>query len=482
MSHGLFQQMRAISQQAALMSFGKFLPKTRYASFVDDNFPRQKAYILDESKLVAAQCTRRAGKTSGFAKKALRIALNEPGTYQIYMALTLDSAKEIIWSVLEDECDKAKVPYNPHRSIGVFELDNGSRIRLFGVDSSYREMKKILGQKIRGVGVDEAGSMTIDMVTLCYKMIIPALTDLGGYLHLFGTCENIPNTFFQKITDGKEAGWNIHKWTTYDNPYMADKWEAEIKRILANDPNASHTSWFKNHYLNQWCADDDLLIYKIDERINIVDDIPKQDWSYVLGVDLGYNDDSAFVIGCYSHKYPSMFIVDTFKSKELDFTQVAQVIKNFRDKYPIYKIIVDGANKQGVMEIQNRHGITLESAEKKDKSTYMRILRDDLLQGRVKMLDGKCQPLLDELGSLQWENDERQNEDPRCNNHLSDALLYLHRFCYNYVYKPEEKICLTDHQRMQNQMQKEIEEMQKQDEENQVPLSEMDDSMDLLGL
>ena len=365
-------------------------------SFLDKTFPVQTAFIQDKSKKKLVNCTRRAGKSRGVAKEMLETALNEPKTVQIFFALTLDSAREIIWDILEEECEKKGIKYLPHRQQGIFELLNGSRIRLFGVDSSYKEMRKVLGQKIRRACIDEAGSMTIDMHTLIYKMIMPALTDLNGEIILAGTCENIPNTFFQSCVEGKDPGWSIHKWTTYHNPYLKENWTKEIERILSENPLAREASWFLTHYMNQWVMDDDLLIYKLGEH-NYGTRIKDINYNFVLGVDLGDNDDSSFVVAAYSFDDPVMRVVESHKSPEMDLTDVANKIKEFHARYPIVKTIIDGANKQGVKEISNRHQIPLKNAEKDDKAIFMRIMRDDFIQGKITIDRDLSAALLSEL-------------------------------------------------------------------------------------
>jgi hypothetical protein len=94
---------------------------------------------------------------------------------------------------------------------------------------------------------------------------------------------------------------------------------------------------------------------------------------------------------------------------------------------------VDGANKQGVQEMQNRHdlGIKLNSAEKSDKATYLRLMNDDYLQGRIKHVGKDCEQLEDEQSKLMWIKGS-DKEDPRCQNHCNDGALYIWRKMRTY--------------------------------------------------
>lgn len=394
-----------------------------------------------KDRFKAINCTRRAGKSVGEAKSHIECAMKYPKSRQLYMGLTLDSVSEIIWDVFKDETELAQIRCKFNETKKIILFPNGSRIRLFGLDSSRREMRKVLGQKLRKVSIDEAGSITTDLKKICYQMIRPTLIDLAplSWLTLLGTCENIPNTFFEQVTEGREPGWKVFKWTASDNPYLKIQWEREIKDILKLNPAAKEASWFKTHYLNIWCADDDLIIMPIDVTRDFISELPKGKYQFILGVDLGYKDATSFVVVAYSFDDPVCYIVESQKETEMDFTDVAKTIKAFNKRYPFDKLIVDGANKQGVQEMRKRHDLPLHNAEKADKATFLRMFKDDFVQERVKIIEGANNELHTEWKSLLWKNSDRDEEDGRCQNHLSDAALYAWRECKHYIYEPPAK-------------------------------------------
>lgn len=401
-----------------------------------DCFPKQIDCIKDKSRQKAYNATRRAGKSAVCRKEIIDPCLNERGVSTLYMGLTLDSVKAIIWDDLMEDLDNYAVPHKAYEREGYVKFtQTDSKLSLIGIDTSYREMKKILGRKTRRVIIDEAGSMTIDMEKLCYQMIGPSLMDLQGELILAGTCEDIPNTFFEKITTGQEKGWSVHRWLTSDNPHMRVQYEQEIQTILKNNPLAINTSWFKTHYLNIWTTDDDKKIYKLGDH-NFILESPFKNPIYTLSVDLGLNDDSAFVVQSYDEKHPFSIVNESWKSPDMDFTDVANKVKEFMGRYPISKLIVDGANLQGVEEMRRRHGLPFTVAEKTDKLTFMRILRDDFIQGKIKLIANKTKDLAEELNNLIF-NKDKTGEDSRCQNHLADSLLYSHRNMRHYLHEPE---------------------------------------------
>lgn len=409
----------------------------------DPNFIAQNNVLSDRvNRYKAVNCTRRSGKSVGEAIDHFELCETYAGSRTLYLGLTLDSVSEIIWDVMKELSEKGGYACKFNEVKKIVRFPNGSRIRLFGLDTSERQMKKILGQKNRKVTIDEAGSMTQDMVKICYQMIDPTLTDLApnSWFHLVGTCENVPNTFFQKVVEGKETflPWKVYRWTAYDNPHMKAQWTKQIELYKTQNPDVIHASWFKTHYLNEWCSDDELLIIPLSPK-NYCQEIPKTHSYYVLGVDLGFNDASAFSVLAYSLNSPVCYVVKSFKESGYDITDVANKIKEFQREFPITKIIVDGSNKQGVEEIKKRHRIPLNNAEKQGKATFLRILKDDAILGKIVLLESGTGELITEWSQLQWKDENKQEEDPRCQNHLSDATLYAWRECKHYTYDPQDE-------------------------------------------
>ena len=397
-------------------------------------FDKQNQAIDDQSKLRAWNCTRRAGKSTAAAIDLVETLEKYPGTKNLYLALSRESARGILWDEMKNMNDKAKLNLEFKEQPSLIVHPNGSSIKLFGIDANAKEMRKVLGQKYKKVFIDEAGSMTIDMEKLCYQMIEPSLMDLDGQLTLLGTCENIPNTFFEKITMGRENRWSVTKWTTADNPYLKDIWSREVANMLSENPKIVDASWFKTHYLNIWCQDDDLLIIPFSEQRNEISDLPSGfEWHYVLGVDLGYNDSTAFAVLAFSPYHHACYRVFGFKRSGLIVSKAGEEIERLRKQYDFHKIVIDGAAKQGVEDLKQRMKLPLTEAEKTGKPTYLKALKDDVVTGQFKVIKGSGDSLKQEWSQLQWVDMNQLKEDPRCQNHESDATLYAWRECRHYA-------------------------------------------------
>lgn len=447
------------------------LIKTKAPVYRHGDFIRQNNYLDARAKARhrAALCTRRAGKSMGEAIDHLEIGSLYPNSRQVYGGLTVSTVFDIIWDIFLELDEEYKIGIKTIKNEYKIILPNKTQIQLFGLDASHKQMRKILGRKLRKATIDEAGSITTGLEKIVKQAINPALADLRPYswLSLIGTPENIPNTYFEKVTTGhdKEIGWSLHSWTAYENPYMEKQWTEEVAEMKENNPLVVNASWFKTHYLGQWCTDEEMLIISFNEERDYVSEWIKNrdwDWYYILGVDIGYNDATAFVVLVTSPYSHSSYIIEAFKQEEMDFTDVANTIKAICQRYPIDHRVIDGANKQGVQEIINRHGIQLEPAEKQDKNIHLRLLSDDLKMNKLKLVKDKTTELANEWKALVWKDEMKEKEDDRCQNHLSDAALYAWRKSLHFLglkqapklkYDSEERLLQWEKQEEQRLMQ-----------------------------
>jgi hypothetical protein len=200
-----------------------------------------------------------------------------------------------------------------------------------------------------------------------------------------------------------------------------------------------------------------------------INNIPERlGYEYVLGVDLGFNDHSAFSVLCYHKNIKFCYIVKSYKETQWTLTRVAQEINSIRSKYPIGKMVIDGANKQGVEDIKQRFKLKLESAEKTEKAFFLRALDDDFKEGNVLIVEKDNPALIGEWKQLQWKDEEKKEEDDRCQNHLSDATLYAWRKCRHYKAEKEgEKINKNTDKWMDKEEQLEAERFERNKKETE---------------
>ena len=250
-----------------------------------------------------------------------------------------------------------------------------------------------------------------------------------------GTASDICSGLFFDVTQGIEPGWSVHTWQAVDNPHVRDNWLLRLEEIKRLRPLFLKTALFRQHWLNEWVVNQDAQCYRYDPKLNRAPTLPRLKtggWTHVLGVDLGHSPDpSAFVVCAYHEHSSTLFILSAHSKLEMDFTAVSNEIKRLTTAYSIDQVIIDGSNKQGVAEMQNRHGLSLEAADKREKSDFISLMSDDLIQGKVVLLPG-CEALAEEWSKLVWVSKDGKivyprKENPNCSNHLCDAALYAWR-------------------------------------------------------
>lgn len=448
MSQKLKQSLEYYNQ--LLAEWNRRKPNVR-RSITDNTFAKQALFVEDSSGLIAGFCTRRAGKSYGIGLKLFNACLKHDNVSCIYIALTRDSAKRIMF---KDVFKAINTRHSLGCSFNHSELSvtfpNGSIIYSVGMDSSPDEMQKALGQKFKLAVIDEAGSFRQDLREIVYSILKPAVADLQGQIVLIGTANNVTKGLFYDVVWSKEEpGWSVHSWTAFDNPYMAKQWQHEIDTFKETNPRILETPWFKQNYLGEYVVDETKLVYKYS-KANVISktEIPELH-NYVLGIDLGYNDATAFSLLGFREDGRKLYVVHTSKETKLTLTQVAERIEWYLKRYQPYKLIVDNAAKQAVEELKRRFSLPLTAADKTAKADFIEIMNNDFIAQNISVSDA-CIDLDEEYLNLIWDDrSEKKQEHPNCENHLADATLYAWRYCYQYVFQPAvKKIKLTDEEKI----------------------------------
>lgn len=393
--------------------------------------------------------------------------VQHPNSSVLIVGLTRESIKRIyIKDVLSVINREYKLGAEFNKTELSMNFPNGSVLYMVGANSDEEEMLKLLGQKFRLVIIDESSMYdNIDQRELVYGVIKPALADYKGTLAMIGTPSNFTNSLFYDITTGQENGWSVHRWSALNNPHVRDNMQEEIDFMLQHHPGIETTPRFRQHYLGEWYVDKSALVYKYDARTNDIPSLPYDHvYHYVLGIDLGYDDATSFVVGAYSFYDPHLYIVSAEKKSGMLLTDVADKIRQLQERFAITNIIVDGAAKQSVEEIKQRYQIPMITAEKQHKRDFIELMNTDLRTGKIKV-GPACDVLKEEWQYLIWDEKQRKVgnwiENSSCDNHAADAALYMWRWSYNYaaIPAPSEK---TPDQQLEDWWDKQGQEIEKE--------------------
>ncbi len=348
-------------------------------------FPEQYAFIMDQARAIDAQCSRRAGKTSGLAMRYFKTLEQWPGSQSVYLAMTQDSAKDIMWPVLQELNDKHKIGAKFHDSALTMTLPNQASLKLYGADMK-NFIKRLKGRKFPGVAVDEAQDFGDHLQDLVESVLEPATFDYKGWLALTGTPGPVPQGYFFEVTNGRKHGYSHHEWTMLSNPYIPDA-EAQIKALIAK------RQWDENHptllreYRNRWVLDVHSLWVQYKDSVCHFDQLPDtQGWIYMMGIDIGFKDSDACAVIAWHPKDRVVYLVEESVIPKQGITELVQMINRLRAKYPVVKMVMDegGLGKKVAEEIRRRHHVPVMPADKQRKQENVEFLNDALRLGEFK--------------------------------------------------------------------------------------------------
>jgi hypothetical protein len=419
----------------------------RIASIESSLFDKQLAFIRDSAKKKAAQCGRRAGKSYCAGAYLLLEMEKTPNCNVLFAAKTAASAKNILLKdVIGDLKKKHNLPLKVNRTEGIVTHANGSQLFFMGLDADKDQSEKVLGRKFKLAVVDECASYRVDLKHVIDSSIVPCLADLEGTMCMIGTTGHNTNTMWFDITGRseedpeRELGWSIHKWTYKDNPESCEQVQKQIDEILKTNPYATDLPHFRRMYLNEWVLEKDKLVYRYQKDRNVINRLPDNTtFNYSLTVDPGYEDDTAFVVTAFSSEDPCAYFVEAYKRKKMDITDIVEMIRAFEQRYKFVSYYIDGAAKQAVEEMINRHQIPFQATDKRGKFEVIQLMNADLTSGKVKILPA-AEMIFEEAKVLSWiERGHKLIENPKQPNHLCDAALYGWRMSLHYTYKPRPK-------------------------------------------
>lgn len=421
--------------------------------------------------------------------------LTKPWSNCLIVGLTLKSLKGIYWErVLPMFEQLYGVQTTKHHTEMKVRFANGSLLTFTGAETR-GEIDKLRGQAFDLVVIDECKSfspMVLD--ELVQDVFRRSLMDRKGTIMLIGTPGSIlegafyegtypgavdkkgipfsrtydtPELYWTENPKNHSWRWSRHCWSVQDNSALPHAWEEALLDKEQEGWPDDHPTWLRE-YMGLWVSADDVYVYayaglvtKCPERVTWSK--PKRkpnesankhglpedhDYRFVLGMDLGFEDDFALAIGAYSLSDGKLYHVYDYKCKHQDVYQVAdhvsRVVEMFDNKIDAAVADASGLGKMVIETLNRRHGFQIQPAEKREKYDFIELLNSDFHSGKVLIQEGSDLDM--ELRTLQWDLTKhtkaelvrtgRLKEHPALPNHLCDAWLYLWRYSYHTYATP----------------------------------------------
>jgi hypothetical protein len=478
-------------------------------SIVADLLPHQRAVLDDPYQRKAVLCPRRAGKSWTAMAIALHEAMVNPGALCAIVTLTAGSAQRIYWQELLRFAKRYGISLDTKGQVNntslTMRFENGSTLFLVGA-ATRAEIEKLRGQSYDFVCIDECKSFNAAVLQELVEEILDLATaDSGGTIMMIGTPGNVldgpfyeatfpgylkrapdsdlsypisrsyaaPEAYWSDPSHDHIPEWSFHSWSLKQNTAVKDKhgrtpWENALESKKRKRWADDNPKW-RREALGEWATSDDVLVYAFAailasdgeqacravfapgrgaqfDRWGLSTD---EEWRYILGIDFGFEDDTAICVLAYSLTSDTLYQVYDYKAPHLTASQAGDKLIEIQAMFGgRIEVMVSDGGKQMVQDLNERYGLGLVPAERQHKADHIELLNSDLYDGKFKVR--RDSELVHEWLHLQWnlETMTREEairrgklvEDSRCANHLSDATLYAHHYSIHFFAREKANV------------------------------------------
>lgn len=410
--------------------------------------PKQLEFILDPAPQRVALCGRQAGKTTVCCIDLIDTCLRIPNASCIYIALTRETAKKIIWKDLKLFDREMGFGCNFREQELVMDFPNGSSISLSGCVTK-DDIEKFRGNRNHLVVIDEAGSFPPFLEELVIDVLSPTLLRHRGRLSMLGTPRPVPAGFFFEAAEEGKRGFKRFHWTLADNPHVlagdtpAQVFDAKRKERGLPPGGSGDDARFKREYFGTWVCDRYSRAFQWDDSNHFEDDeVPWDDLRCVIGVDTGHEHKDAIAVLGWSPTDPEhrLFLVEEWvrEGEDRGFEPIAKRLRKMAERWrcenEIYIDPAAGGSKFAI-DASRIHGVTLRVATKPDKEAYLDLVNDDLRSGRLRIRKDTIQKRsIAAADAMQayWDRSRARARIVGIHSDIWDAILYAHRRCSHW--------------------------------------------------
>lgn len=387
-------------------------------------------------RLLRMLCGRQAGKTWWILVWLLVGAMTVPGSVNVYLALTKESAKTIVWKELVATGLELGLDESCFKEHGAtVRLPNGSVILVTGTDDR-KTIENWRGTKLNKVVIDEMGVQPPEFVAYLVREILwPAIMKHNGAIVLAGTPGLVPEGYWWDLTRPEvehEPGF-LH-WTALDNPGIPHA-EEFLADTLREFKWTTKTPAFVREFLGRWVADPDALVYPYRVELNAIGELPKRNehgtpvtWRYVLGQHIGTLDTIAWVLLAWAPQWPGVIVTLT-QLEQLDPYAAAEQTRALLARHPGCDYVLDpgelgSAHAEAHRQRHHLGGIV---ADRHAQPAAIRDVRGALQAGRLRVLEGEaCELLRAQWRGIGWDA-RRRLHDGRSRDSLALATIHGYR-------------------------------------------------------
>lgn len=394
--------------------------------------PRQRKLHEDPATQICVVCTRQSGKTSEALLKLVRCMFGpKRGTIAYVCLPTRDRARDAFWDRWKSITEVFGLTEDHHHETLLETRFNGNVVRFVGVPDKKRA-DRVRSQTLDLIIIDEAANFADDVLRYLIESCASAALGIkNGLLYICSTPGMDPSGYLYRLYTDPALDFSRHFLDLSDNPAWKDP-AAYLEKVRRQFGYSEDDPTYQREWLGRWVADLALRVYRIDAA-NLIDAPGRYDYT-VMALDLGATDESAISVLGWAANSRELHCLHDEADSDLDLTDVAERVRALQEQYRPLVTMVDGAAKQSVLELTNRHGIALEATPKAPgyKPKAIAQLNADFRRGLVKV--PRSFEVVGQMRALQWaqkavgvrENQGQPND--RC-----DAFLYAYLRASHYL-------------------------------------------------
>lgn len=385
--------------------------------------------------IYVVNCSRRIGKTTTLGVIATEIAIQYPEA-QIHFGAPYQNALKdfllpIFNQILSDCPPDLRPKWKPNDGKLIFP--NGSSIKLCGANNG--QFENLRGNKSDYFILDESAQVD-ELDAIVKDVALPQLLSSkysGKKMILPSTPPNTPDHPYKLYAEKAKSRGAYSEYDIEKSWYSKE----EIERFI-EEMGGRNSTRCQRELFCKFVTDASLQIIPEWDSQLYVQEIKEDDYFqfyFVLeGMDVGYRDFTAWLMGYYNFLDAKFYIKKEFAMRENDFRtdKLAEHIKKteeefIKDNLGRVRRIADNANLNILADLSSIYKIPFSPVSKKSGKEWMvNQLRQAVKAGKI-IIDPSCKMLISSLEFGIWRrNRDDFDKSPDLGHYdFIDALVYL---------------------------------------------------------
>lgn len=377
--------------------------------------PSQAQIAKDTHRFRVVNCGRQFGKTTLAIEEIKGVVLAKSNARVVYIATTIQQARDIAWSLLKAELAPITVRSREAPSLEI-ECKNihgtTSIVQLRG----WEAVETLRGQQFDLIVLDEVASMR-NFWLQWQEVLLATLAFRQGSALFISTPKGFNHFHELYNTELKDKDFKSFHFTSYDNPHLKTE-ELDRAREKATEDR------FAQEYLADFRKTEGLVYKEFDRNLHVYSgEIVYNKVSRIAGVDFGFTNPCA-VLTIEKDTDANYYITNEFYQTGKTDEEIGEYVaaQQFNIVYP------DPESASGI-EVLRRKKVNVREVNKGKDSIRngISVVRELFKQNRLK-IHSSCTNLIWELETYSYpEKRDMRNEDEnpiKENDHAMDAMRY----------------------------------------------------------